>query len=170
YMLDQKETARQALEDVLAKHPDYGMALRTMGQFALTDGRRAEAELWLRRAAAALPGDYQAQFQLAEALRILGKPEAAAQMKIAEQVRDRSERLGELQSRKLAEQPLDPALHVEMATLLMQSGQTEVAVRWLESALALDPKFRPAHAALAEYHAKRGEPEAAEHQRTRAAE
>ena len=89
---------------------------------------------------------------------------------MAEAVRERSERIGELQSRKLAEQPLDPALHVEMATLLIRSGQTELARSWLQSALALDAKFRPAHAALADLYAKEGRTDLAEEHRKLAVE
>lgn len=169
-MLKKGDQARQTLERVLVKQPDHGAALRTLGQFALSDGQPAEAETWLRRASTSLPGDYQTQWLLYESLRQQGKPDAAAQLKVAEQVRERSERLGELQSRKLAEQPLDPALHVELATLLLRSGQTELGLRWLQSALDLDPKFRPAHAALAEHFEREGKKDLAEEHRRRATE
>jgi tetratricopeptide (TPR) repeat protein len=164
-MLNRREEARQTLEEVLAKDADNGLALRTLGQFAMSEGQPVAAEPYLRKAAAAMPNDYQANWLLYESLRQQGKPEAAAQLKLAEQARDRSERLGELQSRRLAEQPLDPALHVELATLLLRSGQTELALSWLNSALALDSKFKPAHAALVELYTKRGQPDLAEEHR-----
>jgi Tfp pilus assembly protein PilF len=81
-------------------------------------------------------------------------------------VKDRSERIAELRSRKLAEQPLDPALHYEMGVLLLRAGDAEMGERWLGSALALDPDFAPAHTALAEALEKRGETaKAADHRR-----
>ena len=141
------------------------MALRTLGQFAFSDSQPGEAEKWLRRAVVSLPNDYQTQWFLYESLRQQGKPDAVAQLKVAEQVRERSERLGELQSRKLAEQPLDPALHYEMAMLLMRAGQTEPAVSWLQSALAMDPKYRPAHAALADHYGRIGRKDLADEHR-----
>lgn len=169
-MLRRGDEARRTLEDVLTQHPENAMALRTLGQFSLTEGQPAAGERYLQRAAALLPNDYQSHWLLYESLRQQGKPEAAVQLKVAEQVRERSERLGELQSRRLADFPLDPALHVEMATLLMRSDRSEVAVSWLQSALALDPKFRPAHAALAEYFERSGQKALAEEHRKQAAE
>jgi tetratricopeptide (TPR) repeat protein len=134
------------------------------------ESQPAEAEKWLRRAADRLPNEYQTQWFYYESLRQQGKPEAAPQLKVAEAVREQSERLGELQSRRLAEQPLDPALHVEMAALLMRTGQTELALRWLQTALGLDPHYPPAHLALAEYYQKEGRPDlAAEHKKQAAA-
>lgn len=167
-MLNRKEEARRMLEAAIEKQPENGLALRTLGQFTLSDanGRPAEAEAYLRRAAQLLPDDYQSQWLLYESVRQQGKPDAAALLKAAEAVRDRSERIGELQSRRLAEQPLEPALHVEMAGLLMQSGKSDLALSWLRSALALDAGFRPAHRMLAEHFEKVGSPDlAAQHRR-----
>jgi predicted Zn-dependent protease len=166
-MLGQAELARRTLDEVLEKHPEHGIGLRTRGQFALVAQQPAEAEEWLRRAAKALPADYQTQWLLFQALQQLGKTdEAAAQLRTAEQVRDRVERLGELQSRKLAEQPLDPALHYEMGMLLMRTGHPATGEEWLLSALRLDPGYRPAHAALAEYYDRTGDTaRAADHRR-----
>ena len=160
-MLDRKSEAQQLLRSVLDRHPEHGFALRALGQFALTDGNPAEAEIHLRKAAAALPADYQAHWLLYEAVRQQGKPDAAALLKDAEVVRDRSERIGELQSRRLAEQPLEPALHVEMALLLLQTGKDDIAITWLQSALSLDAKFRPAHRLLADLYSRKNQPDLA---------
>jgi Tfp pilus assembly protein PilF len=40
-----------------------------------------------------------------------------------------------------------------------------LAVRWFYSALQLDPNFRPAHAALADYYGRLGDTENAQRQR-----
>ena len=40
-MLGRPEVARRTLDDVLAKHPEHGLALRTRGQFALADQQPA---------------------------------------------------------------------------------------------------------------------------------
>lgn len=164
--------ARAVLDAALAAHPDHGPSLRARGQVALTADPPdlPAAEGFLRRAAAAMPDDYQANWSLAEALRQQGKAaEAKAQLARAEEVRDRAERLGELRSRKLAERPLDPALHYEMGALLLKT-HAEVAAQWLRSALALDPTHRPTHAALADYYDRAGDPpRAAEHRRAAAA-
>ncbi len=166
-MLDRQAEARALLDAVLAAHPDHGLALRTRGQFALADSQPGRAERWLRQAAASRPGDYQAQWLLFQALAQQNKTaEAQAQKRRAEEVRDRSERLGELSSRKLSEQPLDPALHYEMGVLLLRGGQKELGERWLHSALHLEKDYRPAHAVLADFYQRQGDPaRAAEHRR-----
>ena len=166
-----RDEARRLLDETLARHPDDGLCLRTRGQLALMDDQKAEAEQWLRRAAAVLPEDYQAQWLLFEVLRQQGKVnEANEQNRKAEEVKDRGARLSELQSRRLAEFPLDPALHSEMGRLLIQPGRGEVGERWLLTALTLDPEHRASHEALAAYYEGRGEKAKAEFHRAKAAE
>lgn len=149
-MLGRADDARRLLDAVLAAHPGDPVALRTRGQFALSQRQPAEAEDWLRRAAAADPNDYQSQWLLFQALQQQGRGDAARdQLEIADRVKDLSERLGELRSRKLAERPLDPALHAEMGVLLIRTGQVNAGEWWLRSALSLDPDYGPARAALA---------------------
>jgi predicted Zn-dependent protease len=164
-MLGQGDEARRRLDRVLAAHPDHGAALRARGQFALADRQPAEAERWLREAAAAAPNDYQAQWLLFQALQQLDKrDEAREQLRVAEEVKDRVERLGELRSRRLAEQPLDPALHYEMGRLLMRNNQLDQAEWWFHSSLGVDSEYAPAHAALADLYERAGNPaRAAEH-------
>jgi predicted Zn-dependent protease len=165
------DEARRLLDDALVRHPNDGPCLRTRGQFALIDDQKAEAEGWLRRAAAVMPDDYQAQWLLFEVLRQQGKlEEAKEQSRKADDVKDRVSRLGELQSRKLAEFPLDPALHYEMGTLLMRTGRGDTGEQWLLNALVLDPNHEPSHAALAAYYEGRGDREKAEYHRGRANE
>ena len=92
--------------------------------------------------------------------------EAKEQLKAADEVKAKAERLGELTSRKLSEQPLDPALHCEMGVLLLRDGHKSTGESWLHSALRLDPNYQPAHAALADFYQAQGdEARAAEHRR-----
>ena len=159
--------AVRVVEEALARHPDHGLLLRTRGQLALADQQPAEGERYFRRAADVLRDDYQAQWLLYQSLQQQGKvDEAKVQLARAEAVKDRSERLGELRSRKLAEQPLDPALHLEMGTLLLRTGHPEAGEQWLLSALSLDPGYQAAHAALADFYAQKGDAaRAADHRR-----
>lgn len=149
-MLGRGPEARALLERILSKHPDDGPSWRALGQVELVARKPEAAESFLRRASALLPSDYQAQQLLFQALQQQGKvDEAKTQLKFAEEVRERTERVGELTSRKLAESPLDPALHYEMGKLLLQTGAKEVAEQWLLTALRLDPEHQPAREALA---------------------
>jgi tetratricopeptide (TPR) repeat protein len=165
-MLDRPDEARALLEGVLERHPEHGLALRTLGQILLMRHRPAEAQTWLSKAARALPEDYQTHWFLYQALVQQKRDrEAGEVLQRVEQIRDRAERLGELRSRRMSEQPLDPALHVEMAVLLLRSGHDDLAERWLLSALDLDPRYAPAHAALARYYQRKGDRDRAEQHR-----
>lgn len=166
-MVGRADDARRVLDGVLAAHPDNPTALRTRGQFALADGNPAEAEGWLRRAAGAAPNDYQTQWLLFQALQQQNRAaEAREQLRVAEDVKDRTERLGELRSRRLGEHPLDPALHYEMGMLLIRTGRPDQGELWLQSALSLDPNYAPAHSALADLYERAGKAaEAADHRR-----
>ena len=166
-MLGRRDQARQILDDVLEKHPEHGLALRTRGQLAFTYEQPAEAEVWLRRAVKVWPNDYQAHYLLQQALQQQHKAdEARAQQRLADETKERAERLGELKGRKLSEKPLDPALHYEMGVLLLRAGHQATGVGWLQSALDLDPDYRPAHAALADYYERQGDGNrAAEHRK-----
>lgn len=163
------DDARVLLDTALANHPSHGLCLRIRGQLSLSQKQPAEAEAYLRRAVAVLAEDYQTQWLLFEAIRQQGKlEEARVQQHKAEEIKDRTERLGELQSRKLAEQPLDPALHYEMGVLLLRTGYPEVGEQWLHSALKLDFNHKPSHAALAEYYERLGNKTRAEEHRKKA--
>jgi len=166
-MTNRADEAVGLLDAVIASHPGHGIALRTRGQFALADGRQAEAEGWLRRAAEALPNDYQTQYLYYQALQQAGRAEeAVAQLGRAEAVKQQSAQLADLRTRKLAERPLDPTLYAEMGSLLVKTGAADQGLRWLGVALSLDPNFRPAHEALATYYEAAGDRDrAAPHRR-----
>lgn len=51
----------------------------------------------------------------------------------------------------LAAHPTDPALHCTLGQILWRGGQREEGIRWLQSALQLDPRYAPARQALEEY-------------------
>lgn len=170
-MLGRPDEARRVIDGALAAHPDDVDCLRTRGHLAMTsrDPDPVAAEPFLRRAAALAPEDYQSQNLLFQSLQQQGKVEEAKErLKIAEAIRERGERIGELTSRKLAEFPLDPALHYETGKLLLQSSRPESAIGSLQTALQLDPNHKPSHAALAEYYQKRGDAIRAAFHRARA--
>jgi len=149
--------ASAELDAVLAADDAHGLALRTRGQFALGDGQPKEALAWLARAAAAMSTDYQTQYLYFQALEQDGQAEAAAtQLAFSDEVKIRAVAMAELRTRKLAERPLDPALSVEMATLLQANGQDKQAVNWLTVALSYDPSYRPAHEMLLKHYERTG--------------
>lgn len=142
------------------------MALRVRGEVELA-ADPAAAETWLRKSIAAFAFDYQAHFLLSQALSRQNKESEAQQQRItADDLKDRSERLGDIMARRMSIHPHDPALHVEMGKLLISLGEKDVGHGWLQTALQKDPAYRPAHAALAEYYQDAGDaPQAAVHRR-----
>jgi tetratricopeptide (TPR) repeat protein len=168
--LGRTKQARQMLEAVLARQADYGPALLTMGQIELLAGQPAEAEAWLHRAVKVLPNDYSINWSLAECLQQQGKgAEAKAQMARAQEIKNRTERLGEISTRLLSMRPHDPALHYELGKLLLDQGQTERGLSWLRSAVNKDPGYQPANQALADYYQAQGDAENAAYFRQQAA-
>jgi predicted Zn-dependent protease len=161
--LSQLPQARALLDELLAKQPAHAGALRARGELELAE-HPAEAETWLRKAAQLMPLDYQTQFLLMQSLNQQGRmADAKALHATVEDLKDRDARLGELINGKLATHPRDPAVHVEMGKLLLSLGHSAPGLAWLQSALQIDPAFRPAHAALAEYYRDTDQQRAAFH-------
>jgi tetratricopeptide (TPR) repeat protein len=164
-----RDEARAVLDSVLADHPDHGRALRERGRLALRQDRPAEAEEWLRKAIQGLPQDFSANWDLAEALKQQDKTiEADEQRNRARAIQDRMERLAEIGQRQMSHRPRDPALHCELGVLLITMDRKGVGESWLNSALRLDPTYRPAHAALADLYQEQGDAEKAAYHRKQA--
>jgi tetratricopeptide (TPR) repeat protein len=150
--LGQPDAALRQVEDVLARQADYAPALALRGQLALEAGQYEEAEDWLRRAAARAPGDHQARYNLILCLHHNRKPEEAKRHE--EELReweDAVKRFNEIVTREMPKRPHDPDLHYQLGRLLLRSGHAEEGVRWLQSALQVDPGHAAARQALAEY-------------------
>jgi tetratricopeptide (TPR) repeat protein len=156
-----KEEARAVLDADLADNPQHGLALRYRGKIELLADNYPEAERWLRAAVRARPNDYATRYDLVQCLRLEQKEEAAREESAtAEKLKGRHERLTDLRTRQMSIHPHDPALHCEMGVLCDSLGFTDLAEKWLYSALHEDEDYRPAHAALADFYERHlGDPE-----------
>jgi len=171
YDLGRRDDAVRLLDEVVGKHPDYGPALRERGRVALAAEQFADAERWYRQALETMPFNYEVNWGLQQALRGLGQTaKAEEQLAVAQQLKDRIERIHEIRTHEMTLHPRDAALHAELGELLALTGQREMAEYWLLSALQLDPKLPQAHAALARLYDEQGNAAAAELHRQQAGE
>jgi Flp pilus assembly protein TadD len=153
--LGQTAEAVRLVEDVLARQPGYAAALSLRGQLALQSEQWTEAESWLRRALRRNPMDHRARYSLALCLEQNGQQEEAQQQRRRlQQMEGDLSRFHSIVLRELAERPQDPALHCTLGQILLRAGQREEGLRWLQSALRLDPHYGPARQAVEEYQKK----------------
>jgi tetratricopeptide (TPR) repeat protein len=166
YSLHEVDEARRLLDDLLGQQPDDAAALLERGQLALHAGRAAEAEEWLRRAAAAPPHEREAQRLLCRCLEAEDKQEEARGCQALLREREASLQRVERLVRQVNRAPHDVALRHEIATDLMRLGREEEGVAALFLVLEQEPRHGPARAALAEYFERAGQPRrAARHRR-----
>jgi predicted Zn-dependent protease len=145
--------AVRLVEAVLARQPDYPPALALRGELALEQDQPEAAEGWLRQAVARDPSDHQARYNLILCLHRNGKEaEVPEHERLLKQYEDGLKRFNEIVTHDMVERPRDPALHCTLGQLLLDSGHREEGLRWLQSALHLDPQYAPARQALTEYY------------------
>jgi tetratricopeptide (TPR) repeat protein len=159
--LDRLNDAGPAIAGLVADYPQDAEILGLAGRVALQDSRTAEAESLLTRSLAKVRNLVVLQDLQATLARRGKVTEARA---IDEQIAalrkdfDRLDRLTEM-----AQSSLAPGPRVEMGQILIRNGLYREGAAWLYDALRCAPGYRPAHVALADYHASRGETEQAAH-------
>jgi tetratricopeptide (TPR) repeat protein len=165
--LGESDKARTLLEAVLAQDPENAKALTELGMLALASGQMEEAETFFRKAIALDPSNRTAHHELYRCLaQQRGREEeAAAQIERSERVEADWTRIGQIVSKEMSKTPNDPKLHYELGTLYLRYGKTDVGLRWLTSALRLDPNYQPSHQALYDYFTRIGDTEKAEQHR-----
>jgi predicted Zn-dependent protease len=158
--------AEKTLNKLLAEHPQNAQALSELGMLALEKGQTAEAERLLRQAAAKEPHNRLIIYSLWQCLEKLGERDEAKQIKDSLARNDAATKRMDQLIRDVMKRPYDPSLRHEIGTIFLQNGFTEDGLRWLVTALNVDPSHRPTHQALAEYYERTGKPEeAARHRR-----
>ncbi len=156
-LLQRKEEARRLLDDVLQRWPEMPQALEERGELALLDGKPEEAEPWLRRSLALEPGQYHVRYQLHRCLVQLRRDdEARAELTRLEELGQDGQRVRLLLIIVMQHRPFDPDVHSEVGRLSLRLGQHEEGMRWLRSALKLDPMHKATHEALAEQYRRMG--------------
>jgi tetratricopeptide (TPR) repeat protein len=154
----QQAAAVEILDRILADHPDYPPAVAERGRLAYQAGQMSEAEKWLRRAATLQPGDRQTHYLLSQCLLRRGKSEESKQVDARiKQIEDDIRAIEQIVNGRMQKSPHDPALHYEAGMIALRAGALQDGLRWLHSALKVDPNYVPAHRALAYYYLKTGD-------------
>jgi tetratricopeptide (TPR) repeat protein len=167
FRLHDVDQARRLLDQLLAQHPGHTAAVLERGRLALRAGELAAAEKWLTQAVAAAPACEAEPLRLLRECLLAAHKEDAAR-RCAERLRQneadmlRVDRLM-LQANR---DPRDVALRYQIASELLRLGREEDGVAALFLVLEQDPQHGPAHAALADYLERTGQPgRAARHRR-----
>jgi tetratricopeptide (TPR) repeat protein len=155
--------ASDLLDRLLAAHPDHPQALVERGRLALDLEEPARAERWLQKAVDLAPASLQANQLLYVSLREQGKEAAAGrqQARVARLLDDRR-RIDDILRCDLKSSPNDPDLQCELGRLYLRNGQEGQGLRWLQSALRLNPAHAAARQALAEREGRGSDPRAGE--------
>jgi tetratricopeptide (TPR) repeat protein len=155
--LNRPDEARSLLEQVLAKESRNGLALAERGRLALEYESPAEAEPWLRRAAAESPTDRDVLYSLCQCLFRMGKQKEADEIKVKFTAIESD--LVQLREaiRQVIKTPHEPGPRCQAGVILLRNGKDKEALRWLASALVEDPCHVATHRALADYYDRSGD-------------
>ncbi len=164
--LGHEAEAVRILDAVLARQPDLPLALSERGKLAWQAGQVTEAETWLRQAAALQPGDYQTHYLFSQCLSQSGKmAEYKEELARVKQLEQDMRRLDQIVNGAMQQAPHNPALHYEAGMIALRGGAPADALRWWRNAIKEDPKYAPAHLALAYYYHQAGDNARATHHR-----
>jgi tetratricopeptide (TPR) repeat protein len=146
--------AVRELTVLLRDHPDRPAYLAERGYVDLHAGQPAAARDWLRRAVEADPSNTDLLYNYALCLERCGQPDEAKRW------RERHARaeadLLELKevTKRVAGEPGNPDLRHRAGELMLRNGHDWEGVRWVRSALAVDPNHVPSRKTLDEYYAR----------------
>jgi tetratricopeptide (TPR) repeat protein len=169
HWLGQADAACATLEELFAQQPEHGLGLLLRGHLASDLHRPEEALAWLRRAERVMPPEPELLIALIGSLRQLHREDEAEQVQSQlNRVNDLSRRLWHLVNEEVLRRPDDVALRHQVGSILLDLGRAREALRWLLSALQIDPHHRPSHAALAACYEQLGDPARAQAHRRQA--
>jgi tetratricopeptide (TPR) repeat protein len=155
---ERRAEAVELLDGVLARGPHYAPALAERGRLALEAGRLEQAEPLLREAVRRAPDVVPTHVQFHRCLLGLGKTEEAAQVDARlKQMEKDIRRLQEITQKEMQQSPRSAALQCEAGVISLRGGLVAEGLRWLHSALKIDPNYAPAHQALADFYLSTGE-------------
>ena len=162
------DDAAALLDRVIAGSAGDAKALHLRGRLELNRGNVPAATAFVRRAAALGPADVETLYTLYLCVQQTGTP---AEVRAAEERYRRCDadlkRVAEL-ARTIAASPDDPDPRREIGELFLRNGRVADGLRWLDSALRIDPGHAATHRVLAAHHDSTGRPDLARHHNAQA--
>ena len=149
------EAARNLLTSILKEHPENVQAHLELGTLESDLNNFAAAVIELEQARQLAPTVPDVRYALAIALRGAGR-EAEAKEHFDFVIRAREALAEAMNLRPTVEQkPRDAELRCKIGTTLLDYGQTDRGLVWLQSALDVDPRLTSAHQRMADYYESR---------------
>jgi tetratricopeptide (TPR) repeat protein len=152
------DEAQRRLDELLAAGPDHAEALVERGRLALRRGRADEAETFLARAVRVAPWHRDGHQLYLTVLKDLGRGEAVSPWEARLAGLHAEDALGGRLKLQVKRTPGDPGVCWELWQWSVRNGQPEVGFGWLTEVLRRAPWHAPAHAALADYFERAGQP------------
>jgi tetratricopeptide (TPR) repeat protein len=150
HSLGEAGAALTALNALLEKDSQHAGALVLRGQVEMGEQRPAEALTWFQRGQQLNPHAWKANLALAQCLRFLGKDKDAVPYQLTyERLKNERKRLTGV-IKQLGARPEDISLRLEAAAICHELGLESEWLRWLQSAVHMDPEHLPARRALVE--------------------
>jgi len=161
--LNRIDEADSIVITLVVEFPLDPAVLGIAGSVAFEAGRLEEAEQCLRHATADKP-DMATLIQFQHVLARRGKRKDAESVQLRiDRVKQDLDRVDAVT--RTIRTSGDPAPRVEVGLILIRNGLHREGEAWLHDALRCDPQYGPAHAALADYYAARGQTDQAVHHR-----
>jgi tetratricopeptide (TPR) repeat protein len=147
------DVAREQFDALLERVPRHQMALYHRGKLELDRNNNALAEKFFQRLTTVAPYFADGFYQLHHSILRQGGRSAEANrcLKRHDELQDKYARLEKLLNQGIEGQSDNPAVLTQGGQLMLETGNERTGIAWLGLALKLDPRFRPAHEALAEH-------------------
>jgi tetratricopeptide (TPR) repeat protein len=163
------DEARRQLDELLAADPEDADALVERGRTALRKDRAAEAEPFLADAVRVAPWRRDAHQLLLAAVKALGRTDAIVRCEARRSELRNEDAVGGRLKLRARDAPRDATVRWELWEWSLRNGEVEDGRAWLAEILRIDSRHRQAHAALADYFERAGQPRRAEMHRADAA-
>jgi tetratricopeptide (TPR) repeat protein len=150
--------ARRCLDELLAAEPGHADGLVERGRLALRQENFAEAEPQLARAVRAAPWHRDGQQLYLLALKELGRSKEALECEARLAELRAQDAIGGRLKLRARDNPRDLNVRWELWLWSLRNGDTEEGPAWLAGVLQINPRYGPAHAALADHFDRLGQP------------